>query len=80
MFQGDQVTDVQDLLIITETVLAVLAYKETDGWVSVARFDDTTKFADAIAAVVEYRDYPLSEDDIEVIVEEYEDLLANEFE
>ena len=80
MFEGDQVTDVRDLLIVTETVLAVLAYEETAGWVSVVRFDDTTKFAEAIEAIVDYRDYPLSEDDIAIIVEEYENLRASEFE
>lgn len=80
MFEGDQVTDVWDLLIVTESVLAVLAYEETDGWVSVARFDDTTKFAEAVTAIVNYRDYSLSEDDIAMIVEEYENLLADEFE
>lgn len=79
MFKGAQVTDIRDLLIVTETVLAVLAYEETAGWMTVAHFDAPTKFAQAVTAIVEYRDYSLSEADIAMIVEEYADLLDDAF-
>ena len=80
MFEGNQVTDVRDLLIVTETVLVVLAYEEADGWVSIARFDDTAKFDEAITAIRDYREYALSDDDCEMIVEEYKELFDEEFE
>jgi len=32
MFDGDEVSDVRDLLIVTESVLTVLAYEEAYGW------------------------------------------------
>lgn len=79
MFNGDQVTDGRDRLVVTESVLTDLAYEETNGWVSIVRFDDTTTFKEAVAAIVDYRGYARSEDDIELIVEEYEKLVAEEF-
>lgn len=80
MFEGDQLTDVRDLLIVTENALTVLAYEQADGWVVVARFDDTPKFDEAVAAINDYRAYALSDDDRALIVEEYEELLADGFE
>lgn len=80
MFDGDEVTDVQDLLIVTESVLTVLAYEEPDGWNTVARFEDTTRFEAAVTAIVEYRRYDLSEEDIEIIVADYHDLYEAGFE
>lgn len=80
MFDGNEVTDVRDLLIVTESVLAVLAYEKPDGWRTVARFENTTKFEDAVTAIVEHRGYDLSEEDIEIIVAEYHDLYEEGFE
>jgi hypothetical protein len=79
MFDGYEVTDVRDVLIVTESVLAVLAYGEGDGWKTVARFKDTTMFREAVAAIVEYRGYDLSEEDIGMIVTEYHDLYEKGF-
>lgn len=76
MFEGDQLTDIRNLLIVTESALTILAYEESDGWVAVARFDDTTKFAEAVEVIIDYRGYALAEDDIELIVEEYEEPLV----
>jgi hypothetical protein len=80
MFNGDEVTDVRDLLIVTQSVLTVLAFEEADGWSSVVRFEDTTNFEEAVTAIVEYRGYDLSEEDRETIVSEYHDLYEEEFE
>jgi hypothetical protein len=80
MFDGDELTDVRDLLIVTENVLTVLAYEEPDGWITVARFEETTKFEEAVTAIVEYRGYDLSQEDTEMIVAEYHDLYEEGFE
>lgn len=80
MFDGDEVSDVRDLLIVTESVLTVLAYEEADGWKTVVRFENTTKFKEAVTAIVEYREYDLSEEDIEIIVADYHDLYEAGFE
>ena len=80
MFDGDEVSDVRDLLIVTESVLSVLAYEEADSWTAVVRFEDTTKFEEAVTAIVEHRGYDLSEDDIDSIVSEYHDLYEEGFE
>lgn len=79
MFEGDQVTDVRDLLIVTENVLVILAYEEDDGWVPIERFDEITSFDTAVAAITDYRDYALSDEDIDLIVAEYEELFDDEF-
>ena len=80
MFDDDEVSDVRDLLIVTESVLTVLAYEEADGWKTVVRFENTTKFKEAVTAIVEYREYDLSEEDIEIIVADYHDLYEAGFE
>ena len=80
MFDGDEVSDVRDLLIVTESVLTVLAYEEADGWKTVVRFENTAKFKEAVTAIVEYREYDLSEEDIEIIVADYHDLYEAGFE
>lgn len=79
MFEGDQLTDVRDLLIVTENALAVLAYEESDGWVTVARFEETTNFEEAVGAIIDYREYAISEEDMELIASEYTELFDDEF-
>ncbi|WP_182022016.1 hypothetical protein [Haloquadratum walsbyi] len=80
MFDGDEVSDVRDLLIVTESVLTVLAYEEAYGWNTVIRFENTTKFKKAVRAIVEYREYDLSEEDIKIIVADYQYLYGAGFE
>ncbi|MFC7074696.1 hypothetical protein ACFQJ7_08490 [Halovenus rubra] len=80
MFDGDEVSDVRDLLIVTDSVMTVLAYEEAEGWSTVVRFENTTKFNEAVTAIVEHREYDLSEEDIETIVADYHDLYEAGFE
>lgn len=79
LFDGDEVSDVRDLLIVTESVLTVLAYEQAAGWKTVVRYEDTTRFEAAVTAIVEYREYDLSEEDIEIIVAEYHDMYEKGF-
>lgn len=80
LFDDDnRVTDVRDLLILTENVLVTVVYEDGDGWTIVSKSDDTTRLTEAITAVVDYRDYSLSETDVELIVSEYEGLIDRGF-
>jgi len=79
MFEGGELTDVRDLLIITEDVLTVLVYEEDDGWVTVVRFEDRSRVKEAVTALVEYHDYDTTQEDIETIVREHKELITDEF-
>lgn len=79
MFEGEELTDVRDLLIITEEVIAVLVYEGDAGWETLVRFEDRSQVGQAVRELIDHRHYDTSQDDIETIVREYEELITHEF-
>jgi len=79
MFEGEELSDVRDLLVITDEVVAVLVFEKDTGWETIVTFEERSQVGAAVRELIEYRDYDTSEEDIETIVWEYEELITSEF-
>jgi len=77
--EGGEQTDVRDLLVITDEVVAVLVLEEDTGWETIGTFEKRSQVGAAVRDLIEYRDYDTSEEDIETIVWECEELITSEF-
>lgn len=68
--------DIRNVLVFTATVVASLAYTDTEGWSVVTKEDDPSAFEDVLDSLIEFRGDSLADehrdDIVETIADAYE--------